>query len=375
MAQSTADGIYFGMMSGTSLDGVDAVAVEWREGAVPRVLAQSAIGFPGPLRDELHGLQQVGYDEIDREARAANQLAQCYAQCSAALLELGSLHASEVRAIGVHGQTIRHRPERGYTRQTNNPALLAELSGIDVIADFRSRDIAAGGQGAPLVPAFHATVFGAPGTTRVVCNIGGISNLSVLHADGKISGFDCGPGNALLDYWAHRHLQQRYDDGGAYAAQGQVIQPLLADLLGEPFFALAPPKSTGRDLFNSGWLTAKLASHGALAPADVQATLTFLTAVSIAREIERHAIDCDAVFVCGGGALNRTLMRDLENALSTLSLHVAVQATDVLGVPALQVEAFAFAWLARQFVARQAGNLTAVTGAAGPRVLGALYPR
>jgi len=244
-----------------------------------------------------------------------------------------------------------------------------------VIAVFRSRDIAAGGQGAPLVPAFHATVFGAPGTTRVVCNIGGISNLSVLHADGTISGFDCGPGNALLDYWAHRHLQQRYDDGGAYAAQGQLVQPLLADLLGEPFFALAPPKSTGRDLFNSDWLTAKLAPHAALAPADVQATLTFLTAISIAREIERHAVDCDAVFVCGGGALNRTLIRDLKSALSTLGLHVAVQATDVLGVPALQVEAFAFAWLARQFVARQAGNLTAVTGAAGPRVLGALYPR
>jgi anhydro-N-acetylmuramic acid kinase len=375
MSEHTADGVFLGMMSGTSLDGVDAVAVQWRAGTAPRVLVQHAIGFGAPLREELHALQQPGYDEIRREAHAANQLARCYAQCCAALLEQAGLSRAQVRALGVHGQTIRHRPELGYTRQTHNPALLAELCGIDVITDFRSRDIAAGGQGAPLVPAFHATVFGAPGANRVVCNIGGIGNLSVLRADGSVIGFDCGPGNALLDYWAELHLQQRYDDGGAFAARGQVQQPLLDDLLDEPFFALPPPKSTGRDLFNRDWLDGKLAAHGALAPADVQATLSALTAVTIAREIARHAPACEAVFVCGGGALNGTLMRDLQQALRQLDLAPRLGVTDELGVPAQQVEAFAFAWLARQFVARQPGNLSAVTGAAGPRILGALYPR
>lgn len=370
------------MMSGTSLDGVDAVAVEFIAGHRPRSLAHVALPFPTPLRDALLALQQAGFDEIAREARAANQLATLYAECGSELCGQTGLAPHAIRALGVHGQTIRHRPELGYTRQTNNPALLAELTRIDVIADFRSRDVAAHGQGAPLVPAFHATLFGQPGQTRVVCNLGGISNISVLEAQrpdggaGAVHGFDCGPGNGLLDYWAQRHLGQRYDAGGQFALQGQVNPALLQDLLSEPYFQLAPPKSTGRDLFNADWLETRLAPYGALAPAAVQATLTALTATAVAREVARHAPTCQALFVCGGGAFNLALLSALQQALHEAGLPaVRVETTEALGVPPLQVEGFAFAWLARQFVARETGNLPAVTGAEGPRVLGALYPR
>ena len=382
VTNQSADGIYFGMMSGTSLDGVDAVAVEFISGRAPRPLAHVARTFPMELRDALLALQDAGYDEIGREAWAANQLATLYAKCSAELCTASAVEPQTVRAIGAHGQTIRHRPELGYTRQLNNPSLLAELSGIDVIADFRSRDVAAHGQGAPLVPAFHATLFSQAGQTRVICNIGGISNITVLDAaganapEGGVHGFDCGPGNALLDYWVQRHTGQRYDDAGRFALQGRVIDALLNDLLNEPYFQQAPPKSTGRDLFNADWLQSKLAQYTALAPADVQATLTALTATCIAREIARHAPTCEALFVCGGGAFNLALLGALKQALKQAGMQaLRVESTDALGVPALQVEGFAFAWLARQFIAREPGNLPAVTGAAGLRVLGALYPR
>jgi anhydro-N-acetylmuramic acid kinase len=283
--------------------------------------------------------------------------------------------AAKVRAIGVHGQTVRHRPEKGYTRQINNPALLAEMTSIDVIADFRSRDVAAGGQGAPLVPAFHATLFGERNETRVVCNLGGISNITILAASGEVRGFDCGPANALIDEWALRHLQRAYDDGGQFAAQGAVHPALLDALLDEPFFELPPPKSTGRDLFNPAWMDAKLAAFASLAPADVQATLTALTATTVAREIARHASDVRAVYVCGGGARNPVLMKMLQQALEDGGVAgVPVMTTEALGVPPQQVEAFAFAWLAMRCVAREPGNLPAVTGASGGRVLGAIYP-
>lgn len=378
----SADGVYFGMMSGTSLDGVDAVAVEFIDGHKPRPLAHVALAFPSELRLAMLALQDTGFDEIAREAQAAKQLAILYAECCSELCVRTGMDAHRVRAIGVHGQTIRHRPELGYTRQTNNPALLAELTRIDVIADFRSRDVAAHGQGAPLVPAFHATLFGKPGQTRVICNIGGISNITVLDAAGLnaaaggVRGFDCGPGNALLDYWVQTHTGQRYDDAGRFALQGQVIDALLVNLLDDAYFKLQPPKSTGRDLFNVAWLEAKLARHAPLAPADVQATLTALTATAIARDIAQHAPDCQALFVCGGGAFNLAMLSALKRALDDLGMRaLQVDRTDTLGVPALQVEGFAFAWLARQFVARAPGNLPAVTGAEGPRVLGALYPR
>ncbi|WP_431821451.1 anhydro-N-acetylmuramic acid kinase [Burkholderia sp. F1] len=371
-----ADGVYFGLMSGTSMDGVDGVAVRFETGKPPVVLAEAFVGFAQTLRDALFALQQPGDDEIEREALAANALAARYAVCCHELQRAAGLSPDQVRAIGVHGQTVRHRPERGYTRQTNNPALLAELTHIDVIADFRSRDVAAGGQGAPLVPAFHATLFGAPRETRVVCNLGGISNITILPGDdGDVRGFDCGPANALIDEWASRHLGKPYDESGKFAARGTVHAPLLDALLDEPYFDAPPPKSTGRDLFNPAWLDARLAAFAQLAPEDVQATLTALTAVSIAHEIAQHAPDCTAVYVCGGGARNPVLLDALSNALRDRGVRAAVDTTAALGVPPQQVEAFAFAWLAYRFAAREPGSLATVTGAAGDRVLGALYPR
>ena len=363
--------LYIGLMSGTSLDGVDGALAEFQDGVIS-TRAAAYIPFPVALRSELMMLQGVGQNEIAREALVANQLAALYAQCVAAVLEQGKVSAGDVRAVAVHGQTIRHRPELGYTRQTNNPALLAELCGIDVIADFRSRDIAAGGQGAPLVPAFHHALFAKPGQTRVVANIGGISNISVLHGDGSVIGFDTGPGNVLMDAWIARHLGKEYDADGAWAATGKEVPGLLAALLNEPYFSLPAPKSTGRDLFHPAWLEARLAQFGGAAPADVQFTLTRLTAVTLARAIEASGAGADAVYVCGGGAYNATLLKELAAALGG---KVRVESTDALGVAPHRVEALAFAWLGYRFTERLAGNLPAVTGARGERVLGALYPR
>lgn len=374
-AQHAADGLYFGLMSGTSMDGVDGIAVQFEHGRPPVVRAEAFVGFADGLRDALFALQHPGENEIEREALAANALAARYAVCCHELLRAGNLSPGQVRAIGVHGQTVRHRPEVGFTRQTNNPALLAEMTHIDVVADFRSRDVAAGGQGAPLVPAFHATVFGSRSETRVVCNLGGISNITILDASGAVRGFDCGPANALLDLWASRHIGKPYDEGGHFAASGQIHQPLLNALLDEPFFEQKPPKSTGRDLFNAAWLDGKLRGYEAVPPADVQATLAALTAVTVAREIERHASDCRAVYVCGGGARNPRLLKALEGALQASGVAgVPVMTTEALGVPPHQVEPLAFAWLAMRCVAREPGNLPSVTGAAGERVLGAIYP-
>lgn len=370
-----------GLMSGTSLDGVDGVlatfpmAADGRDNAPLAVLAHAYVPFPDDLRAELMALQAPGGNEIHREALAANGLARLYAECIRQLLDQAGLAPADVRVAGVHGQTIRHRPGEfdgmGYTRQTNQPALVAELSGVDVIADFRSRDVAAGGQGAPLVPAFHQAMFSAPDRTRVVCNIGGISNLTILPAHGDTTGFDCGPGNALLDAWVQRHQAQTYDADGQWAASGNVDAALLAHLLAEPYFAAPPPKSTGRDLFNPAWLDARLAAFAHLSPADVQATLLALTAQSIADAVQRHAGNCDALFVCGGGARNGALMRALAQRLP--STHITTTAD--LGVAPQHVEALAFAWLARRCLDGLPGNLPAVTGARGLRVLGALYPR
>ncbi len=360
--------LYIGLMSGTSLDGVDGVLAEFGSDGAIRTVGAAFIPFGAHLRADLMALQASGVNEIEREARAGNQIAEAYAACVAQLLPAAG---EPVRAIAAHGQTVRHRPELGLTRQTINAALLAELTGIDVIADFRSRDVAAGGQGAPLVPAYHRAQFGQPGQTRVVVNIGGIGNISVLHAIGAVTGFDTGPGNVLIDGWIARHQRKDYDADGAWAATGKVDTALLATLLAEPYFAVTGPKSTGRDLFHMEWLDAMLAHHRALPPADVQATLTALTAVSIAQAIAAQAEQVDAVYVCGGGAYNGALMRALAAALGG---NTPVESTAVLGVAPNRVEALAFAWLAMRFHQRKAGNLPAVTGAKGDRILGALYP-
>jgi len=362
--------LYIGLMSGTSLDGVDGALAQF-EGDAITTIAAAYVAFPPSLRAELMALQARGDNEIEREALAANQLAQHYAQCVADLLRESGRTAAEVHAVAVHGQTIRHRPELGFTRQTNNPALLAELCGINVIADFRSRDIAAGGQGAPLVPAFHQALFGKAGQARVVANIGGISNISVLRGDGRVTGFDTGPGNVLMDGWIHRHRQQEYDADGAWAASGKVIPDLLAELLKEPYLALPAPKSTGRDLFHLAWLDKRLAVYAPAAPEDVQRTLTEYTAVTLAEAIKAYGGGADAVYICGGGAYNGVLMDALGAALGN---QVMVASTQALGVAPNRVEALAFAWLGYRFSERLAGNLPAVTGAQGERVLGALYP-
>ena len=364
--------LYIGLMSGTSLDGVDGVLVDCSDER-SKVLGHAHLPFPPALSAEFLSLNSPGPDELHRAALAANALTRVYAQVVAALLTSTGVSSASVTAIGAHGQTVRHRPQEfddtGYTLQLNNPALLAELTGIDVVADFRSRDVAAGGQGAPLVPTFHHAMFARRGKTVTVLNIGGISNLSVLQ-DEAVLGFDCGPGNALMDAWCLQHTGQPFDAGGGWAASGRVHPPLLESMLQEPFFALPPPKSTGRDLFNQRWLSQRLAGFAELAAEDVQATLTELTASTCATDVQRHGPGSESLIVCGGGALNTLLMRRLQARLPSLS----VVSSEVLGLPPLQVEAAAFAWLARKAILRQTASLKSITGARGARVLGGIYP-
>jgi anhydro-N-acetylmuramic acid kinase len=366
--------LFIGLMSGTSLDGVDGVLAALDSDAAPRIVATAYLAFPSSLRADLLALQAAGENEIHREALAANQLAELYADCVKQLLDQAGCAAEAVRAVGCHGQTIRHCPQLAYTRQINNPARLAELTGIDVIADFRSRDIAAGGHGAPLVPAFHQAIFAKTGAVRVVANIGGMSNISILEGEGRARGFDTGPGNVLLDAWITKHRGLPHDADGVWAASGRILPTLLKRLTGEPFFALQPPKSTGRDLFDMNWLSARLDGFADARPEDVQATLTALTAHTLADAISQHAPDAEAAYVCGGGAYNAELLRQLQAALAARHSGAKVLSTQALGVAPNHVEALAFAWLALRFDMRLPGNLPAVTGARGLRVLGALYP-
>lgn len=365
---------FIGLMSGTSMDGVDGVLASFDAGQL-RVWAHCHQPFDAELRAELLALNSPAPNELHRAELAANAIARAYAGVTAELLHIGDTNPARVAAIGAHGQTVRHRPGAvdgvGYTVQLLNGSLLAELSGIDVICDLRSRDLAAGGQGAPLVPAFHRALFGRTERSVAVLNVGGISNISLLAADGSTSGFDTGPGNCLMDLWAQRHLGQSYDAGGAWAAGGTVLPALLAAFLAEPFFASAPPRSTGRDLFNAAWLDQHLARHTTGAAAqDVQATLLELSAACVSQAMQAHGSHAIELLVCGGGVFNSALMDRLQARLPKLR----VLSTDLRGLPAMQVEAAAFAWLARQFCLRAPGNLPQVTGAAGPRVLGALYP-
>ena len=376
--------LYIGLMSGTSMDGVDGVLVDFSADARSglHVLAVAHAPMPQSLGAELLALNTSGPDELQRAALAANALARLQAEVVAHLLVKADVQAEQVRAVGSHGQTVRHRPGEfdgtGFTLQLNNGALLAESCGIAVVCDFRSRDVAAGGQGAPLVPAFHRDVFGSA-TPRAILNVGGIANLTLLPAtvesvptpQSTLGGFDTGPGNALMDYWCRLHTDAPYDDDGRWAASGQVDGVLLVELLADAYFRKAPPKSTGRDLFNADWLVQALArARGTRAPADVQATLLELTARSVIDALRAQAPDTRELLVCGGGALNGALMA----RLAALWPGLSVATTDTAGLPAMQVEAAAFAWLARQFCERLPGNHPGVTGAAGLRVLGALYP-
>ena len=373
---------YIGLMSGTSLDGVDGVLVDL-SGTKLSLLARASLPFEAAFRAELLALNSPSDNELHRAARAGNQMAAAYAQVVQQLLGQVASSAGDtikVSAIGAHGQTVRHQPHRtsneaagaGYTLQLNNPALLAELTGLTVVADFRSRDIAAGGQGAPLVPAFHQHVFAQANTMVSVLNLGGIANVTVLPAaaDAPVLGFDCGPGNALMDAWCQQQTGQPFDKGGAWAASGQCLPELLARLRDEPYFNQAPPKSTGRDLFSLNWLQTKLQGFASARSQDIQATLTELTVSACVDCINSYAKESKLLVVCGGGAFNTELVRRLQASLPQLQ----VSTSDQHGLPALDVEAAAFAWLARQAIQRQPGNLPSATGAAGPRVLGAIYP-
>ena len=364
--------LFIGLMSGTSMDGVDGVLADFSSGV--RVLQHASAPFPDDLRAELMALNTPGPDELHRGWLAGNALMRVYADVTHRLLANAGNAASQVQAIGAHGQTVRHRPGQydgtGYTIQLAQPALLAELTGLTVVADFRSRDVAAGGQGAPLAPAFHQAVFSHPGETVGVLNIGGISNLTVLRPGGEVQGFDCGPGNALMDAWALEHTGRPYDDDGAWAAAGTVLPQLLASMLSEPYFALPPPKSTGRDLFNHPWFQAHLGRVPASQPRDVQATLAELTARACADDARRHAPGLERLIVCGGGALNGHLMRRLQALLPQAQVISSVDA----GLPPLQVEAAAFAWLARKCLRGEKLDLQSTTGARGARVLGGIYP-
>lgn len=360
--------LYLGVMSGTSLDGLDIALIEQTQHT--RLLATHYTPMPASLRQDLLDLCASGPDEIARAALAENQWVALAAQGIEQLLAAQQLAPADIRAIGSHGQTIRHEPARGFTVQIGNPALLAELSGICVVGDFRRRDVAAGGQGAPLVPAFHEALFEHQGQRLAVLNVGGFSNLSLIEQDKPVSGFDCGPGNVLLDAWIHEKQGHTYDRNGAWAASGQVNAALLGALLSDPFFAGTGPKSTGREVFNLPWLKRHLGTQPAITDADVQATLLELSAHSIVGSLRAAQKDTQALLVCGGGAHNSTLMQ----RLGALLPGARVSSTASHGIDPDWVEAMAFAWLAHCCLEAIPGNRPSVTGARGLRVLGAIYP-
>lgn len=414
MPHASGDGLYIGVMSGTSLDGADAVLARFtldQNRLKSEVLGHVHTPFANILRDELLALQSRGDNELHRAAIAGNHLADHYAILISKLLHQAGVSPSAVRAAAVHGQTVRHRPEDGYTIQLNSPARIAEATGIAVIADLRARDVAAQGQGAPLVPAFHAAAFQRPGVHRVVVNIGGMANISDLpgRPHQPVRGWDSGPGNVLIDTWMQRVMGAIYDEQGQFAQSGQVIPSLLTELLAEPWLSQPPPKSTGRDLFSDSWLNARLAAYANQKPQDIAATLTELSARTIAHDIRKYCEHSDdplnEVIVCGGGAFNRHMLKRLEDALGDAkyapptflklgkaadanlsdldgNVKVPVSAVNkttvstslVHGLPPDQIEALAFAWLAKCFDEGQTGSLPEVTGARGPRILGCRYP-
>ena len=371
-----SDSHYIGLMSGTSLDGIDAVLAKIKPNGQASAVEAVSTPFAPDLRKALFELQTTGPNELDRERRAGNALALAYAEAVVTLLNKANLQASDITAIGAHGQTIRHQPHLGdlaYTHQTLNPALLAEKTGIDVIADFRSRDLAAGGQGAPLVPAFHAQQFSATKSIAVL-NIGGIANLTLLPNGAEITGFDCGPGNVLMDAWIHQHQGNAFDENGKWALQGKVNTELLARMLSDSFFAKAPPKSTGRDDFHLNWLQEKLGdvNHSI---EDVQATLLHLSTHSALEALVRHAPQTQKLIVCGGGAKNQALMNLLKvKAQHFFTEPLEITTSDSVGIDPQLVEGLAFAWLAWAHKEKRPANLPAVTGAKGLRILGACYP-
>ena len=362
-------GLYLGLISGTSMDAIDAALVDFD--LLPLSLrAASATPFEPELKARIAAIidspEAVSLDEIGQIDVA---VAQAFARCALQLLREAGIAASAVSAIGSHGQTLRHRPDLPlpFTWQVGDPNVLSEMTGITVIGDLRRRDVAAGGQGAPLLPVFHDQVFRSHAEDRVILNLGGIANVTLLKRGEVVTGWDTGPANRLLDAWIARHRPQTFDENGAWGSTGHCDSALLEELLDEPYLALPPPKSTGRELFNLGWLDRKL-GRGARRPEDVQATLLEYTAATIAADVRRYAPGA-AVYACGGGAHNAILLAALERRLAP----DRVTTTDALGLDPDYVEAIAFGWFARRTLAGLPSNAPSVTGARGPRVLGGIY--
>ena len=364
------DGLYLGLISGTSADGIDAALVHFTDGR-PALVAGLTHPWDESLRNRILAVAQDELRlDLDAYGRLDVAVGLAFADAARAVLELAGVAAGEVTALGSHGQTIRHRPggDLPFTLQIGDPSVIAERTGIDTVADFRRADVAAGGQGAPLVPAFHATVLRPDRGSRVVLNLGGIANVTRLGADGGVTGFDTGPANGLMDAWCLRHRGEPFDRGGLFAISGQVDTALLGELLDDAYFVLPPPKSTGREHFHLAWLDTHLRVAD-LAPEDVQATLLALSAVSVAEAIERHAADAVDVVACGGGVHNNALMEAIASRLEGRALH----ASAAFGIDPDMMEAMAFAWLAYRRLRGEPGNLPAVTGASGLRLLGAVY--
>ena len=364
------DAPYIGLISGTSVDAIDAVLVRFEPQRV-QLLESHVATYPDALRARLlAAIREPATFTVDEYGELDTWVGACFRDAALELLERAGARPSDVRAIGSHGQTVRHRPdaEHRFTLQIGDPSTIATGTGIDTVADFRRADLALGGEAAPLVPPFHDWLFGGSGQARAILNLGGIANLTLLPARGQpVTGFDVGPANSLMDLWAERYLGKPYDDAGAWAASGTADNDLLEQMLADPWFELEPPKSTGFEYFNADWL----ARHdpGRLSPEDVQATLCELTSTSVARALDRWAPDTAEVFVCGGGARNRALLDSLARALP----GKAVDTTSSVGLDPDWVEATAFAWLAARTLARRPGSLASVTGAARDSVLGGIY--
>lgn len=369
---------FVGLMSGTSLDGVDAVVADFST-FPPRCLATHALPIAPELRQRILALCTEGENEIERMGQLDVELGELFSEAALQVVEQTGLSPEQITAIGSHGQTIRHEPaaERPFTLQLGDPNTIAQRTGVTTVADFRRRDLAAGGQGAPLAPAYHGWLLRA--RRGAVVNIGGMANVTVLPESdgGEIVGYDTGPGNVLMNAWAERALGQTMDRDGAFARQGKISTALLALMREEPFFALSPPKSTGRETFNGGWierslsrLKLELPHKGALDAADVAATLCELTAVTIAAAVQRHGLESRELWVCGGGACNPFLLERIGANLPGWE----VDSTAAVGVDPEWVEAMAFAWLARRTLQGESGNLPSVTGAGQSTILGAVFP-
>ena len=364
--------LFIGLMSGTSIDGIDAALVGFSDDGM-QLKATHQHPWPASVKHQLRTLTRSEHIPLDSFGRADSECGEQFALATQALLQKAGISGNQVEAIGCHGQTIYHSPDSSpaFTIQIGDPNMVAQLTGITTVADFRRRDMASGGQGAPLVPAFHQAFFRHREHTRVILNIGGISNITLLPAhEQPVMGFDTGPGNCLLDYWINKHSGKSFDRGGSWAASGATHQQLLDTLMDDGYFRQQPPKSTGTEYFSPRWLESRLSQFPAIAAADVQATLVTLTAQSIGDMIKQHAAACNSVLVCGGGVHNGPLLLQIGEQLP----GIAVASTATAGMDPDWVEAQAFAWLARETLAGRPGNLPSATGASQPVILGGIYP-